>query len=177
MPTENKEKLDELIEIGLPEGSCVLFVGPELIKFNGMDYNLAFYNTLPENDEKEIDKKKVKYNADEKIWSFSSSSVKTKFYIKLSQFLKQNNASTNPIFHKIASLPIPLIISLIPDETLNNVFAQYSNLKFLQKSVYDSNIPEPSNDNILIYNIYGNLKDRNYVISHFDYLNFNLSAS
>ncbi len=177
MAKEHEAKFDELIDSGLHEGSCVLFIGPELIKYNGLDYYLAFYNSLPEIDETDIDKTKVKYNPDEKIWSFSSGAIKTRFYIKLLQFLKQHTEINNPLFHKLASLPFPLIVSLIPDDTLNTAFSQYSNFNFTFRSSLEIDIPEPSIDNMVIYNIYGNIKNRKYVVSHFDYLSFILEYS
>ncbi len=160
MQTDYSEKLTELIEIGLTEGSCVLFVGPDLIKFDGLDYNHAFYNTLPDESEKDIDKRKAKFNAVEKIWSFSSSTVKSKFFIKLTDFLKNNTDISNPIFSKLAALPFPLIVSLVPDDSLFRAFSEYSNLNVSFKSSLESNVPEPSIDNMLIYNIYGNIKNR-----------------
>jgi len=68
MQTDYKEKLDELVDFGLSENSVVLFLGPELIKFNGKDYNTAFYNSLPDDAGENVDKKKAKYNSNEKIW-------------------------------------------------------------------------------------------------------------
>ena len=41
----------------------------------------------------------------------------------------------------------------------------------------ESNIPEPSVNNMVIYNIYGNIKNRKFVVSHFDYLSFILEYS
>jgi hypothetical protein len=51
-------------------------------------------------------------------------------------------------------------------------FSNYGKFNFTFKSSLESNIPEPSLDNLVIYNIYGNIKNREYVVSHFDYLNF-----
>jgi hypothetical protein len=36
----------------------------------------------------------------------------------------------------------------------------------------DNEVPEPSRDHLLIYNIYGNIINKTYVASHVDYLNF-----
>jgi hypothetical protein len=171
MEQEYENKLNELVD-GLREGACVLFLGPELIRYGGYDYNLAFYNTLSENSLNDIDRTKVKYNEEEKIWSFASSAVKSKFYIQLSNFLKQNTNLNDPIFFKLASIPFTLIVSLLPDDTLSLAFAKYGKFNFTFKSSLESNIPEPALDNLVIYNIYGNIKNREYVVSHFDYLNF-----
>lgn len=169
-----KEILNDLVEFGLEEGSCVLFVGPELIKINGKDYNEAFYETLPEKaDEKEMDKQKVRYNFDEKIWHFSSSTIRALFNKQFSRFLRKNVETNLPVFHKLASIPFPLIVSLIPDNTLEKAFSNYENFNFNFKShSIDSEVPVPLMDNILIYNIFGNIKNRKYVFSHFDYLQF-----
>jgi hypothetical protein len=171
MDQEYENKLNELVD-GLRDGACVLFLGPELIRYDGQDYNLAFYNTLSAYSSNDIDKTKVKYNEEEKIWSFSSSAVKSKFYIQLSNFLKQNTNLDDPIFFKLASLPFTLIVSLLPDDALSMAFSNYGKFNFTFKSSLESNIPEPSLDNLVIYNIYGNIKNREYVVSHFDYLNF-----
>jgi len=174
MEDNYKDILKDLVEFGLEEGSCVLFVGPELIKINGKDYNEAFYETMPEKaDEKEIDKQKIKYNYVEKIWHFSSSTIRALFNKEFARYLRKNIETNQPVFHKLASIPFPLIVSLIPDDTLEIAFSNYENFNFNFKThAIDSDIPEPSIDNMLIYNIYGNIKNRKYVFSHFDYLQF-----
>lgn len=174
MESNYKDILDDMVEFGLEEGSCVLFVGPELMKINGKDYNEAFYETLPEKaGEKEMDKEKVKYNFDEKIWHFSSSTIRALFNKQFSLFLRKNIETNLPVFHKLASIPFPLIVSLFPDNTLEKAFSNYENFNFTFKShSIDSEVPVPSVENMLIYNIYGNIKNRKYVFSHFDYLKF-----
>jgi len=42
MENNYKEKLDELVDFGLSEGSCVLFIGPEFIKFDKKNKNTTF---------------------------------------------------------------------------------------------------------------------------------------
>ena len=89
------------------------------------------------------------------------------------EFLEKTRDINNPVFHKLASIPFPLIVSLIPDDTLNAAFLQYENFSFSFKSfMLDNEVPEPSRDHLLIYNIYGNIINRTYVASHVDYLNF-----
>jgi len=173
MENNYKEKLDELVDFGLSEGSCVLFIGPEFIKFDGMDYNIAFYESLPQNAGEDVDKEKVHFNSTEKIWNFSSKAIRREFYFKFAKFFKTHRDINKPIFHKLASIPFPLIVSLIPDDTLNAAFLQYENFDFSFKSyLLDNEVPEPSKSNLLIYNIYGNIRNREYVSSHSDYLNF-----
>jgi hypothetical protein len=174
MESEYKEILNELIEFGLKEGSCVLFVGPELIKINSKDYNEAFYETLPEKaGEKEMDKMKIRYDYDEKIWHFSSSTIRALFNKEFTKYLKKNIKTNHPLFRKLASIPFPLIVSLIPDNTLERAFSNYDNFNFTFKShSIDSDVPVPSVNNLLIYNIFGNIKNRKYALSHFDYLQF-----
>jgi len=173
MQEDYESKLNELVEKGLNKCSCVLFIGPEFIKFNGKDCHLAFYDTLPEEDGVNVDKKKVRYDADEKIWHFDSKKIQREFYIVFSEFIEKTRDLNNPVFHKLASIPFPLIVSLIPDDTLNAAFLQYENFNFSFKSfMLDNEVPEPSRDHLLIYNIYGNIINRTYVASHVDYLNF-----
>lgn len=173
MQKDYESKLNELVEFGLNKGSCVLFIGPEFVKFNGKDCHLAFYDTLPDNDDVNVDKKKVRYDAGEKIWHFVSKRVQREYYIKFAEFLVKTRDINNPVFHKLASIPFPLIVSLIPDDTLEAAFSQYENFNFSFKSfMLDNEIPEPSRDHMLIYNIYGNILNKTYVASHVDYLNF-----
>ncbi len=172
-PTNYAGKLDELVDFGLTDNSCILFVGPEIIQFDGEDYNLAFYKALPDDAGNSVDKQKVKYNADEKIWSFTSKSIQREFYFEFAKFFRQKRNINNPLFHKLASIPFPLVVSLIPDDTLSAAFSQYENFNFSFKSyLLDNEVTEPTRDNMLIYNIYGNIRNREYVASHFDYLNF-----
>jgi len=173
MKKDYESKLDELVELGINKGFCVLFIGPEFIKYNGKDCHHAFYDTMPDDDGDNVDKNKVRYDADEKIWHFDSKKIQREFYIKFTEFLESNRDINNPVFHKLASIPFPLIVSLIPDDTLNAAFSQYENFSFSFKSfMLDNEVPEPSKDHLLIYNIYGNIKNRTYVASHVDYLNF-----
>lgn len=173
MQTDYKSSLNRLCDFGIIDCSCVLFIGPEFIKFDGEDCNLAFYNTLPDSDEHSLDKKKAKYNIDEKIWSFTSIPDQRNCYFQLANFYKEHRDINNPIFHKLASIPFSLIVSLIPDDTLSAAFSQYENFNFEFKSfLLDDEVPEPSKDNMLIYNIYGNIRNHEYVASYSDYLNF-----
>ncbi len=167
------EKISELVDSGLSEESCVLFIGPEFIKFNGKDFNTAFYETLPEEAGEHLDKKKVKYNIEEKIWSFTSKMVQRECYSQFAEFYKKNRNLGNPIFYELASIPFHLIVSLIPDDTLPAAFSKFENFQFDFKSfLLDNEIDEPTKDKMLIYNIYGNIRKKEYVASHFDYLNF-----
>lgn len=174
MENSYEQILEDLVESGLEEGSCVLFVGPEFLKIDGKDYNEAFYGTLPEKaGENEMDRAKIRYSFDEKIWHFSSSSMRALFNKEFSKYLRRNLETNDPVFHKLASIPFPLIVSLIPDNTLEKAFLNYENFNFSFKSYFiDSEVPVPSMDNLLVYNIYGNIKNRKYVFSHFDYMQF-----
>jgi hypothetical protein len=172
MKLDSGNKLDELIDFGFSEGSCVLFVGPDLLKYDGADFNSAFFAAISHQDTSAIDTTRVKYHPDEKIWSFASNIVKSKFYIELSKFLKEKTNWDDPVFHQMASLPFPLIVSLLPDDTLSTAFSQFAGLDFTFKSSLESNVPEPGTEHPVIYNIYGNTKNREYVVSHFDYLTF-----
>ena len=173
MQTDYKKNLDELVDFGLSENSCVLFIGPELMKFDGKNCNSAFYETLPDEAGENVDKQKAKYNAKEKIWNFTSRQIQREFYFQYAKFYKKNRNLNNPVFHKLASIPFHLIVSLIPDDTLSAAFSQYENFKFDFKSfLLDNEVDEPTKENMLIYNIYGNIRNKEYVASHFDYLNF-----
>ena len=101
MPENYNEKIDELVDFGLSEGSCVLFVGPELIKFNGQDYNIAFYESLPDNADENVDKQKVKYNADEKIWNFSSKAIQREFYFMFAKYFEISCSNFSPLSEEI----------------------------------------------------------------------------
>jgi hypothetical protein len=173
MQEDYESKLNALVEFGLNKSSCVLFIGPEFIKFNGKDCHLAFYDTLPDIDDVNVDKKKVRYDANEKIWYFDSKKIQREYYSKFAEFLEKTRDINNPVFHKLASIPFPLIVSLIPDDTLNAAFSQYKDFTFSFKSfMLDNEVPEPSREHLLIYNIYGNILNKTYVASHVDYLNF-----
>jgi hypothetical protein len=172
METKYSAQIDRLVKDGLSKGSCVLFFGPELVKFDGKDFNLAFYETLPDDEFENVNKKTAKYDCKEKIWTFKSIETKRDFYYQFDEFIKQNRDINKPIIHKLASIPFPLIVSLLPDDTINAAFSQYNNFKFSFKSLLDTDVPEPSLEHMLIYNIYGTVENQEYVASHFDFLNF-----
>lgn len=170
-----EKRLTEIVNKGLSEDSCILFVGPELIKFDGKDYNLAYYEQLPESAPNEIDKRNIKYNETEKIWNFTRMKVQREFYTDLSNFLEKERNIHDEVFQRLADIPFHLIVSLIPDDTLKEALNNYDNVSLNFKSfLIDPNetVPEPTKDELLIYNIYGNIKKRKYVSSYQDYLNF-----
>lgn len=172
------KKIDKLVEQGLKNNSCVLFIGPEFLRFEGKNYNAAFYETLPESDDEEedddvIDNKKAKYNTDEKIWSFASRTTQDIVFEQMSNFIAKNRDISDDIFLKLAEIPFPLIVSLLPDDTLDVAFKQYRNISHSFKSFFiDNDVPEVSPENMLIYNMFGNIKYGEFVASHSDYLTF-----
>ncbi len=167
------DKQTERLISGLANGTCVLFLGPELIKIDGKDYNTAFFETLEDSDDfEDITKKSAKYDENEKLWNFKSMQVKREFFYVFDEFFKQKRNANNPIFHKLASMPFPLIVSLFPDSLLKTVFEQYRNFQFEFRTKLDKEIPETTPDKTVIYNIYGNIENQDYICSHFDYMNF-----
>lgn len=169
------KKIDKIIE-GLQMETCILFIGPEFMKFNGKDYNSAFYETLPEYDEDEedeINNVNAKYNEEEKIWSFESKPIQDEFFEMLNSFIKENRNLTDNVYLKLASIPFPLIVSLLPDDTLDAAFKQFENFNYNFKSFFiDHDVPEVTKDNMLIYNLFGNIVHDEFVASHSDYLRF-----
>lgn len=172
MQKGNERQIKQLID-GLKKGNCILFLGPELIKFNGKDYNTAFYETLEDDDKLEdINKKSAKYDEKEKLWTFQSLPVKREFFYVFDDYFKENRNLNNPIFHKLVSMPFPLIVSLLPDSMLDTVYSQYEKFHYTFCSLLDDKIPEVTPDKTVIYNIYGNIENQDYICSHFDYMNF-----
>jgi len=172
MDSKYASQIDRLVKDGLAKGSCVLFFGPELMKINDKDFNLAFYETLTDEEFENVNKKTAKYDEKEKIWTFKSIETKRDFYYQFDEFIKQNRNIHLPIYNKLASIPFPLIVSLLPDDTLYAAFSQFKNFNLEFKSLLDSDVPEPTTDDMLIYNIYGTIENQEYVASHFDFLNF-----
>lgn len=171
MQKRTEKQIKRLID-GLENGTCILFLGPELLKFNGKDYNTAFYETLEDDELEDINKKSAKYDEKEKLWTFSSVPVKREFFCLFDEYFKENRNLNNPVFHKLVTMPFPLIVSLLPDSMLDTVFSEYENFEHALCTKLDSDIPEVTPDKTVIYNIYGNIENQDYICSHFDYMNF-----
>jgi len=150
--------------------SCVLFIGPEITKMNGQDIQQVFYSKLDGALQQD-----AVYDNHEKLWNFKDSTVRGEIITKLSVFFDENPIQSNDLLKKAISIPFPLIISLLPDNTVEKEFKKngfdcyfdYYKNDLEEKIVQIKNADKP-----LVYNLFGNIHITEYILSHANYFSF-----
>jgi hypothetical protein len=148
--------------------NCILFLGPEIQKIDGKDIQEAFFDGL--DDAKKAD---AIYYPDEKLWSFRNIQARRKIIIELGDYYNAHLNEANELYKKIAALPFHLIISLIPDDSISKTFNFFNvthTFDFFTREQKDC--IKPGKEHPLIYNLFGNIEKRDYVLSHQDFHSF-----
>jgi hypothetical protein len=173
----------KLLMNAIRSDKCVVMLGPELITTEaGQNFHEAMVETLNIDSNENI----VKYYESDEFFLFNQSDDtdgKLNTYYDISAFY-QSTPRSETLFRKIAQLPVSLIISLNPDQTVFDVFqrngigAQFS---YFNKDKPLGDIKVPSKSSPLIYNLLGTIDDmETMVLTHqdlFDYLEGALNKS
>ncbi len=155
----------------LKKEKSILFLGPRLLtNADGKSINLAFYEELAEK-QKHLD---FLYNKTDGFFVFGQSSHKSKILMEISDHY--SHTFGEDIYKKIAEIPFPLIVTLMPDHSLENVMDSM-NLPY-QTAFFDKYstpaLESPSKDKPLIYHLFGSYhKDESLILAYddlFDYL-------
>jgi hypothetical protein len=116
------------------------------------------------------------YYENENLFLFKNENVKTDAYYEIVEELYQREYNEE-LYYKISQIPFHLIISISPDLFLPKTFEKFGlpyNFHYFQKDQTQQNIPEPTKDSPLIYNLFGSIDDQeSLILDHddlFDYL-------
>jgi hypothetical protein len=116
------------------------------------------------------------YYENENLFLFKNENAKTDAYYEIVEELYQREYNEE-LYYKISQIPFHLIISISPDLFLPKTFEKFGlpyNFHYFQKDQTQQNIPEPTKDSPLIYNLFGSIDDQeSLILDHddlFDYL-------
>ncbi len=171
---ENIEWDDLLNEIR--SGQCVLVVGPELVEFENQQtlfQRLCQQLSNNERTKRQLDLPTPQFFFEnEELLQLSERGRDTSLYEFYKNFYAQRLEFDEP-FKKIAQLPFSLIISLLPDRRLPETFDQLNLPKhfgYYSIAINETTVIEkPSTDKPLIYNIMGDIQEKDMVFT-FDHL-------
>lgn len=167
--------IEDIIE-AIEQKRCVLIVGPELCHFEGKTFDESikdaydkYYDSLPSSEKRKIDNKKIEFInfpfLMEELMIHNSVKAEIHIYAFVKWYFKQRTEWID-YYKLIAALPIPLIISLLPDDALQNTFEEIygENSNAFTVSSYsrkNSKVPEiteaPTVEKPLIYKLVGDI--------------------
>lgn len=150
---------------------CILFLGPEICKNKqGTKFYELKYKKLCGLDEY-IDS----YYKNEDLFLFKDEIAKDDACYEIQDLYK--NEFSDEIYTLIAAIPFHLIINFSPDLFLPKIFDRSGlpyNFHYFNKKKTRQDIPEPTYEVPLIYNLFGSIEDEeSLVLTHtdlFDYL-------
>ncbi|MCD4745829.1 MAG: toll/interleukin-1 receptor domain-containing protein [Bacteroidales bacterium] len=154
------------------EGQCVLLLGPELsVNKNGTDYK-TYFKKLAKTENQSISR----YFESENLFSFKDDAGARDIRKKVKEFY--SNVGDMVLLDMISRIKIPLIINVCPDIAINKIFdgkKKPNDETYSYTSGYfskDTNhmfkdIPFPTNELPVIYNIFGNVeKNSTLILTH-----------
>lgn len=164
MANSRDERFWGLILQRIEEEKCILILGPDLSSNDGisMGTKLKEFMSVKSNGG-------FKYYHEDEFFSFADDADKEYAYYDIQQFY--DDLPVSEIHHKIADIPFHLIVSLTPDilirkafedKKLNYVFDYYN------KEENPQAIGQPTKEQPLIYNLFGNIERESSLILTYD---------
>lgn len=156
----------------LEEQRCVLFIGPEVMRINGLSLQEFVYKNLAEKHPDDI----AYYYEKDGFFLFKDKLAKEDVQRALRRQLKQlfySDQFDESIFLKIASIPFHLVISINPDTFLSDIALKYGlshRFAFFNHRGDSSNeVESPSHKQPLYYNLCGaKNRDDSFVLDYED---------
>lgn len=187
----------------LKEERCVLVLGPELCnmhsdvftkdktvvdfdEFINLAYHYYFDKVVEEDDKEWLTKHKINFVtypfAKEHLLSINNTEPYAGEHLKdfAEWFFEENQCWDEP-FQKIANIPFPLILSMLPNDKLEKSFEKilgkdsYNVRKFsrvINPNSIDEQSIEPSKNKPLIYKLLGDIKDYDAVFTFDDWFEY-----
>lgn len=163
----------------LSREQCVLLIGPEILRVNGV----CFQQKLQQELQQSLSEKIPFYYPKDALFVFKDDMSKAYVQGNVVDYLDEINTDTRvenkpdeAIFKKIAALPFHLIISVNPDHFLSDTFAKYGVRHrfayFHHSGSGVADIEDPHDYMPLIYNLFGSKdKDASLVLDYDDLFN------
>jgi hypothetical protein len=153
----------------LKREKCVLFLGPNVSRDN---QNQVLHHQFLINIERKYTGE-VKYNQEEGFLFFKESDAKNDVIYDMIDYYK-NNVFSNTLFKKIAQIPFHMIVSLLPDTTITQVFEEYAiNYEFVDfEKRIEKECNPPTKNRPIIYNLLGMATKGNFILSQDDFYEY-----
>jgi len=154
---------------------AALFIGPDIIQFEGKPLNRALRDNLRERFKDKI----AHYHRQEGLFLFKGKIAKNEAAQYVRKYLDEHQPDET-IFRKIARIKFPLVISINPDTYLSDICYKYGIRHrfsyFKSKDKASEDIEEPSKDLPLLYNLCGSKNEDESIILDYEDL-FRLVSS
>ncbi|MEN0046975.1 MAG: SIR2 family protein [Bacteroidota bacterium] len=164
----------ELTIDAIKNGECILFLGPEVFtnsKGERLEERLLIYLKVADDEQVRV--------YEDGLFFFKNPTRHTSVSYNIRQFFEQEDLSeAKALFDQIAHIPFHFIISITPDHLLDQAF-QAHNFKhrtdfYWKKHANSRNIPVPSPQQPLLYNMLGSIeRPESLILDHnglFNYL-------
>ena len=159
----------------LEHEQAALFIGPDILQFEGKNMSLALRDSLEARFRSQI----LYYYREDGLFLFSDDIAKTDAAQYVRQYISEHQPD-NALFLKIAQIKFPLVVSLNPDTYLSDLCYQYGIRHrfsyFKSKSKATEDVEEPSKDLPLLYNLCGSKNEDESIILDYEDL-FRLISS
>lgn len=170
------ENISVILE-AIQEGKCVLVLGPEVCHFEGKNFDESiksayeyYYDKVIDNSERRRFSK-IAFSdfsfIKEELMSLKSQQKEEMHIYRFAKWYFEQRKEWEQYFRQIAQLPIPLIISLLPDDNLQTAFEEIfadkpDGFSVSRYSRTNKDVPVinqiPSKEHPLIYKLLGDLE-------------------
>jgi hypothetical protein len=169
--TEEWSKIFRNLLADIKNEKCVLLIGPEIVKVDGIPLNLFLRDKLIESNAADI----VHYYKRDGLFLFRDQAAKQEVQQEINFFYEEHpigDIIDETTYKHIAEMPFHLVVSINPDCYLSDVCNQYG-IKH-QFSHFQTNggavaeVEEPTKNNPLLYNLCGNYRSDQSLILDYD---------
>jgi hypothetical protein len=152
---------------------CVLVIGPDVIDYDGKTFFEAMCNNLAQNEKYRdlVDLVPQHIFMNDEMFQLKPGAKEISFFRFMESFYAEQN-SVNDVLKKIAKIKFSLIISLFPDKRIAHIFDELHmpyQFGYYPRESSPASVNQPSADCPLIYNLFGNYEERDYIFT-FDHL-------
>lgn len=156
---------------------CVLFLGPDLLPDTSLYVDLCrFLGGDPAAQPPGLPPDVAACYPNEELFLFAHPGARMNVCFRLDDFYASWHPRFEPLFSRVAALPIPLVISTLPDDGLHKTFDaagvphQFHAYNFRGNAAAGI---KPPRQNRLIFNLFGDCSDANsLVLDHDDLFGF-----
>ena len=150
----------------LDEEKCILFLGSgAYCAPDGTNLEEAKIKWL---DAKNKENPWIRLHSQDGFFLFRKNRFRRKIVGRLNEFYQQTFPRTEADFEKLARIPFKMIFSLSPDNVLSKAFdkqglAYQTDFYFYDRTI-SSELPKPSKEEPLIYNLLGNIDEPESIV-------------